>query len=258
MQNQIQVFEHAEFGKIEMLMINDKPYFPATECAKILGYKDPFDAISRHTKGSVKHRVLTQGGEQERNYIPEGDLYRLIIRSKLSAAERFEKWVFDEVLPSIRKHGAYVTDNTLYQFIDNPEAAVNFFTMLKNERANKEALESYIEQAAPKVRYYDIILQCTSLIPISVIAKDYGMTATAFNKLLNSFNIQYKIRGTWLLYKEHCGQGYTISKTYHIKGRTSAIHTYWTQKGRKFIYDALKFYGILPQVERKGENLCLT
>ena len=105
--NDLQVFQNSEFGELRVLEQAGKPYFPATACAKVLGYKRPADAITAHCKGSVKYRVLTNGGEQELKFIPEGDLYRLIVHSKLPAAERFEKWVFDEVLPSIRRTGSY-------------------------------------------------------------------------------------------------------------------------------------------------------
>jgi len=110
--NELQVFKNSEFGEIGILTIDGKEYFPATACAKILGYTDPYDAIKRHTKGSVKHRLLTKGGYQEMKFIPEGDLYRLITHSKLPAAEKFERWVFDEVLPAIRRQGAYIPDMT--------------------------------------------------------------------------------------------------------------------------------------------------
>ena len=105
--NDLQVFQNSEFGELQVLERDGKPYFPATACAKVLGYKRPADAITAHCKGSVKYRVPTNGGNQELNFIPEGDLYRLIVHSKLPAAERFEKWVFDEVLPSIRRTGSY-------------------------------------------------------------------------------------------------------------------------------------------------------
>ncbi len=105
--NDLQVFQNCEFGELKVLEQNGKPYFPATACAKALGYKRPADAITAHCKGSVKYRVPTNGGDQELKFIPEGDLYRLIVHSKLPSAERFEKWVFDEVLPSIRRTGSY-------------------------------------------------------------------------------------------------------------------------------------------------------
>lgn len=105
--NEMQVFQNSEFGELGVLEVNGKPYFPATACARALGYANTKDAIIRHCKGVVKHDLPTNGGIQTLNFIPEGDLYRLITHSKLPAAERFEKWVFDEVLPSIRQTGGY-------------------------------------------------------------------------------------------------------------------------------------------------------
>ena len=118
--NELKVFQNSEFGDLGILLIDGKEYFPATQCAKILGYKNARDAIARHCKGVVKHDGVSYTTNQhgvitkqqtEINYIPEGDLYRLIIRSKLPAAERFERWVFDEVLPALRKNGTYGSVN---------------------------------------------------------------------------------------------------------------------------------------------------
>lgn len=105
--NELKVFQNSEFGELGILLIAGKEYFPATQCAEILGYAKPRNAISCHCKGALKQGVLTEGGIQQVNYIPEGDLYRLIVNSKLPAAERFERWVFDEVLPALRKYGSY-------------------------------------------------------------------------------------------------------------------------------------------------------
>ena len=105
--NELQVFQNSEFGELGILLIDGKEYFPATQCAEILGYAKLRNAISRHCKGALKQGVLTEGGIQQVNYIPEGDLYRLIVNSKLPAAERFERWVFEEVLPALRKYGSY-------------------------------------------------------------------------------------------------------------------------------------------------------
>ena len=156
--NQIEIFENKDFGKLEVLTINEKPYFPATECAKILGYKEPEKAIRTHCKGVAKMDTptLNQHGVtviQKVNFIPEGDLYRLIIRSKLPAAVKFEKWVFDDVLPSIRKYGSYITSEMLEEILSNPEFALKYFTMLKAERDKCETLSEQIEILAPKARY---------------------------------------------------------------------------------------------------------
>ncbi len=105
----LQIFKNSEFGEIGILLIDGREYFPATQCAKILGYARPHNAIKQHCRGSLKQGVIDRlGRNQEMIFIPEGDLCRLIVHSKLPAAERFERWLFDEVLPSIRKQGAYI------------------------------------------------------------------------------------------------------------------------------------------------------
>ena len=148
MRNELQIFNNNEFGAIEVLMIDGKPYFPATACAEILGYSKPHDAISRHCRGSVKHGVIDSIGRmQETNFIPEGDLYRLIVRSKLPAAEKFERWVFDEVLPDIRTHGLYAID----ELIEDPDFLADVFEKYRQERAIRRALEVEIQENAPKV-----------------------------------------------------------------------------------------------------------
>ena len=261
MKNNIQVFENAEFGKLEIFMIDGKPYFPATECAKVLGYKNPHKAINDHCPHLTKREVGVQTGVKadgkpayqrvEKAYIPEGDLYRLIIRSKLPAAVRFEKWVMDEVLPTIRQYGAYISDDVLDQLIENPEAAMKLFAKLKDERARKEALEQYVGKLTPKARYYDIILQCPGAVLATVIAKDYGLSAVKFNKLLHALGVQfrYKTNKTWVLYQEHDSKGYTVSNTYYING-TTHIQMCWTQKGRFWLYEYLKSHGVYPKTEQ--------
>ncbi|WP_350343249.1 phage antirepressor KilAC domain-containing protein [Proteinivorax tanatarense] len=256
---EMKTFNNTEFGKIGVLVINGKEYFPATECAKILGYVDPYDAVNRHTKGSVKHRVLTSGGEQKINFIPEGDLYRLIVKSKLPEAERFERWIFDEVLPDIRKHGVYMADKLLDDILKNPDLGIKMFTEYKEAKAKAKELElenaknrQMIGELKPKASYYDLVLQNKSVVPITVIAKDYGMSGRALNKLLHELGVQYKMHGTWLLYQHYADMGYTQSKTHAIDANRNKMHTYWTQKGRLFLYDLLKNeQNLLPLVERQ-------
>lgn len=247
--NQIQQFHNDEFGSLDILMIDDKPYFPATECAKILGYVKPENAIVRHCKGSLKRGVLSNGGMQDKKFIPEGDLYRLIIRSKLPAAERFETWVFDEVLPTIRKYGAYATHDTLDELLHSPKFAERLIQRLEEEREKNGVLEGLATEMAPKALYCDMVLQCKNLVPVSLIAKDYGMSAAAFNTLLYDLGVQYPMGGTWVLYQKYAGNSYTKTRTYHVGEYTSALHTSWTQKGRLFLYEFLKDFGILPVME---------
>ena len=262
----MQQFHNREFGDLDILMIDDRPYFPATECAVILGYRNPHDAISKHCRYLAKREAPHPQNHTKRmfrNFIPEGDLYRLIARSKLPAAERFEKWVFDEVLPTIRKYGAYISTDTLDEMLRSRKCVDKLLSDLKKERDKYSTLEEenamlaglseiYEELAtemAPKAIYCDMILQCKSTVPVSLIAKDYGMSAAEFNNLLHGFGIQYKTGGTWLLYQKYANHGYTQTRTYRVGERVAAVHTCWTQKGRLFLYEFLKQYGFLPLVE---------
>lgn len=257
MQSNLQVFENQEFGKLEVMMIDDKPYFPAYTSAKILGYSKPENAIQRHCRCTLKRGIPhPQSPDKtiEVNFISEGDLYRLIIRSKLPSAERFERFVFDEVLPSIRRHGAYFTDELLRRIKDDEAYIGKLVNNLITEKEKKETLLTEVCALAPKARYCESILQCKNAVQVSIVAKDYGMTAVAFNKLLHGLRIQYKIGKTWILYSRHANKGYTVTNTYEINGKIASIHTLWTQRGRLWLYEFLKWYDILPQSERMNEN----
>lgn len=258
MDNTMQIFRNPEFGELGISFIGDSAYFPATECARLLGYSDPYDAIRRHTKGSVKRRVPTSGGVQEIKLIPEGDLYRLIIHSRLPSSDRFEAWVFEEVLPSIRKTGLYASDDLVERLIGDPELGIRLLQAFKEEREKRRRLESesvkkdrVIRDLTPKASYYDLVLQNRSVIPISKIAKDYGMSGKAFNLLLHELGVQYRMGDTWLLYQHLAGLGYTQSRTHIVDAGRSTLRTCWTQKGRLFLYELLKNQrGILPLIER--------
>lgn len=253
MENKIQVFENSEFGSVRTIEENDKVLFCGLDMAKALGYSNPRKALSDHCKGVTKRYAPTSGGEQEMSFIPEGDVYRLIASSKLPSAEKFEKWVFDDVLPTIRKHGAYMTPDTLENMISSPEFGIRLLTALKDEREKSARLAAQIESDRPKIDYYNTILQCKDAIPISVIAKDYGMSAAQMNKRLNELGIQYKQGGVWLLYQKYADQGYTNSSTFCFINedgdKHSKVHTRWTQKGRLFLYDTLKDAGVVPVCE---------
>ena len=279
--NEIQVFQNKEFGQLEVLMIGDKPYFPATECATVLGYSNPHKAVIDHCRGDAltnREVIDNLGRKQKKKYISEGNLYRLIVRSKLPAAVKFEQFVFDEVLPSIRKTGAYITDELLGKLVESEKARDEFLNELMKSRKEHqktikshlktlkefkdtleenavlkdecETLEDCIGELLPSADYCDMILQCENAIPISVIASSYGMSAVAFNRMLYDLGIQRKVGGVWILYSYYCNNGYTVLRTYPINAVQSANHTYWTQRGRRFLYDTLKEYGLSPEVER--------
>ncbi len=178
----MKLFKNNEFGCLEVLWEGEKAYFPAIDCAKILGYTNPRKAIRDHCKGGTSRSLLTNGGIQEKKYISEGDLYRLIVRSKLEAAQRFERWVFDEVLPDIRRQGFHITTEALERLLSDPETAIRTFTALKEERDKNRALTEENRILTEKCSYLDLITACTDAVPITVIAKDYGMSGREMNR----------------------------------------------------------------------------
>ena len=111
--NEMMIFNNPEFGSIRTFTEKGVTLFCGKDVAAALGYNEPHKAIARHCKGGIKRPTPTNGGEQEMIFIPEGDIYRLAAKSNLPGADEFERWIFDEVLPSIRKHGAYMTPETI-------------------------------------------------------------------------------------------------------------------------------------------------
>lgn len=250
-----------EGAQIRTLTIDEAPYFVGKDVATVLGYERPAKAIQDHVDDEDKDAVPIQdsiGRMQKTPVINESGMYSLILGSKLPSAKRFKRWVTSEVLPAIRKHGAYAVD----QLLDDPDLAIKAFTALKEEREKRQNLElanmiqqQQIAELTPKATYYDLCLNCKDLLSITQIAKDYGKSAKWMNDLLHKKGIQFKQSGTWLLYQKYAQKGLTQSKTPTYTGSDGEIHTrlhtYWTQKGRIFIYDLLKADGILPTIERE-------
>jgi prophage antirepressor-like protein len=249
----MQIFEHTDYGKIRVVEIDGQTWFAGKDVTEILGYRNPSEALKYHVDDEDKLNSKSLSGLGQRGgwLINESGLYSLILSSKLPSAKAFKRWLTSEVLPSIRRHGAYVSDNVLDRLIDNPEAAMRYFAILKEERAKKDSLEKkhealteYMAELTPKARYYDVILQCPGAILVTVIAKDYGYSAVKFNKLLHALGVQYKAGTVWVLYQDHADKGYTVTKTYEIKGKkSSAILTCYTQRGRLWLYNLLKSIG---------------
>lgn len=243
--------------EVRTVTIDNEPYFSNADVCKILDINNPSQALKRLKQdGVITNEVIDGlGRKQDMKFVSEGNLYKLIFQSKKKEAEAFTDWVTSEVLPAIRKHGLYAIDDLL----ENPDMAIAALQKLKEERqlrlkAQEEVAQKnqIIQELQPKATYYDLVLQNKSLVAISVIAKDYGMSAKKLNKILHELKIQFKQGKTWLLYQKYAGKGYTQSKTHTIDADYSKMHTYWTQKGRLFLYDLLKNKkGILPLIEQK-------
>ena len=206
--------------------------------------------------------------DERPEFIPENIFYRLAMKAKNETAERFQAKVADEIIPSIRKHGAYMTEDTIQKALNSPDFLIQLATKLKNEQDRNKALEGKVEELetsvqtmdkvigelTPKANYVDIILKSHSTVLITQIAQDYGLSAKAFNKMLAELHIQRKVGRQWILYAEYQGKGYVHSKTIEIvrsNGQPDVtMQTEWTQKGRLFLYEELKKQGIYPMIER--------
>lgn len=168
----LQIFNSSEFGAIRTLEDKEEVLFCAADVARALGYSNPRDAIRRHCKkGVVKHDILSSGGIQSFSFIPKGDVYRLIAHSKLPAAEKFESWVFDEVLPTIHKHGAYMTPDKLEEALLKPDTLIQLAQNLKDEQEKRRALEVKVEEQKPKVLFAESVEAAKTSILIGELAK---------------------------------------------------------------------------------------
>ena len=257
---ELKIFENAEFGAVRALEIDGAPWFVGKDVADILGYSNTRDALAKHVDGEDKSDVAIRdaiGRDQSTTVINESGLYSLVLSSKLPAAKAFKRWVTSEVLPTIRRHGLYAIDD----IIADPDLGIRALLALKAEREARKALEvenkvkdQQIAELKPKASYYDLILQCPSLLSVTEIAKDYGLSAKALNKMLHDLGVQFNQSGVWFLYSKYQSYGYTQTKTQNYNrpdGTQGArTHMYWTQKGRLFLYDLLKRRGVLPMIER--------
>jgi len=245
---------------LRTIQIADEPFFVGKDSAMAIGYTEVSfrRAIKAHVKDKYKRecQIDTPSGKQMMIVISEPGLYQLASQSKLPNAGPFQDWVYENVLPSIRKNGAYLTDSAIEKTLTDPDYLIRLATQLKSERNGRLIAEKKVDELKPKASYYDQVLSNPSLMNITAIAKDYGYSGRTFNKLLYKLKIQYPQSGTWFLYAKYQDKGWTQSKTVPYTnnksstGTGSAVQTKWTQKGRLGIYKELKKYGIVPMIEQ--------
>lgn len=257
--NQPQIFNF-EQNEVRTVLVNDEPYFVGKDVATALGFKDSNNALKQHvenedkiigcqnTTPSFKDKL---GRNQYPTLINESGVYDLIFGSNLPSAKKFKRWVTSEVLPAIRKHGMYATD----ELLNNPDLLIEVATKLKEERTLRLVAEQRVNELQPKADYYDNILNNPGLTPVTAIAKNYGMGAPTFNKLLHDLGVQYNQSGVWFLYSKHQDKGYTHTEPFDYvdsNGRSQVkVRTKWTTKGHIFLYQLLKRNDVLPMIEQE-------
>ena len=280
MTQELKTFNNPIFGDLEILTLDGKEYFPASKVATILGYSNPRDAIARHCIKDipwvVKHDVWVQTGVQangepsmrktEVNFIDEGNLYRLIVKSKLPQAQQFERWVFDEVLPMIRRTGMYISDDVLFEFMDSP-AMFNTLIDKYVEARNK------IEEAKPKIETYDRIMNSDAAFPMGTAAKIMNFQAPQRKRksigrnqmfqILRELNIlQHERPYHNIPFQDYVDNGYFKVITKDSNGDRVNATVWVTPRGIEFIMNLLRVNGYeLRQDEpipEKYNNLALS
>ncbi|MCT3050430.1 phage antirepressor [Leuconostoc mesenteroides] len=264
--NEVEVFNF-EQNEVQTLVINEEVWFVGKDVAKSLGYLNTKDALGKHVDDEDKQ--IIQRSQNATLEIPnrgltlinQSGVISLALSSKLPSARKFKRWVTSEVIPSVLKHGAYLTDQKIEEVLTSPDTIIRLATKLKEERQAKLVLKQQNSvllqqnnELKPKADYTDLILSNKTLVTITFIAKDYGMSGSAMNKLLHALGVQYSQSGVWLLYAKHQTKGWTQSETTEVVKKDGTkklvMNTKWTQKGRLGLYELLKDNGYLPLIEQ--------
>ena len=246
----LKIWENPEFGTLRVIEQDGEPWMVGKDVAQALGYTNPRKALADHVdeedKGVTK--CYTPGGTQEMTVINESGLYSLVLSSKLPSAKRFRRWVTNEVLPSIRKDGGYIKTAPGMSDADIMAKAI----LLAQKTIDQQ--NEQIKRLEPAAKYAQDYLLASGGRLVSSLAKEYGMSAVKFNRLLKSLGIQYKQGGQWILYQKYTGKGYTETRVNLIPHSDGITHqhpeTLWTPKGCAFLHKKLKDVGYVPM---KGE-----
>ena len=265
MNNGLINFHHEMFGDIRAIEKDGEPWFVGKDVAEALGYSNARDALAKHVDNEDKKILTSQNATLEKLNIPnrgltiinESGLYSLVLSSKLPQAKVFKHWVTAEVLPSIRRHGAYATAPTIEKIIASPEFGIALLKNLQQEQNMRREAEQRVRKLQPLADYTALILACPETVSVSQVAQDYGMSAVAFNRILNRAGIQYSVGGQWVLYAAYKDRGLVQSYTFNYRHNDGTdgcrMYTRWTQRGRLFLYDILKKMGIIPMIEKTND-----
>lgn len=240
--NELKIFKKEGFGEIRTVEIEGKPFFCGTDVAKALGYTNPNKAVNDHCRAITKCSTPISGKMQEINFISEGDLYRLIVSSKLPTAEKFERWVFDEVLPSIRKRGGYINGQSEMSPEELMAKALQVAQKTLEEReariktltAQNSALIVEKQMLQPKADYFDELVDRNLLTNFRETAKELGIGQKDFVNFLISNKYVYRDKRGKLMPYSNKGQGlFAVKESYNEKSRWSGIQTLITPRGRE-------------------------
>ena len=256
--NNILLFNSEQFGEVRTTVINNMPYFMLADICRVLEIINPTRTKKRLNKNGVHTmKVIDKmNREQQATFINESNLYKIAFTSRKKEAEKFTDWVTNDVLPSIRKHGLYATDEIIEKVIQSPESGIKILTALKEEKEKSKTLAlmnneqaKIIEDMKPAKQYYDNVLFANNAMNITQIAKQYGISGKKMNEILNQEKIIYKCGAEWVLYAKYAGKGYIKHHTDIIQtkyGEETKQRIKWTEKGRKLIHEIMINLGYKP------------
>lgn len=239
MENMITVFENEEFGSVRTVIEDGRILFCAKDVAKSLGYVNPRKAILDHcrcvTKRDVPH-PQSSGRLLEMSFIPEGDVYRLIVGSKLPAAEKFETWLFDTVVPSIRKYGMYATTPMLRQFQENPELIRLVCERMLAEKDRADKLYKKVTELQPKADFFDAFVNPDDCTNIRTTAKELGVPERAFCRFLQDAGFMYRCpAGNLMPYNKPENEGLFIVRDFYSEYGHHGTYTLITSMGKNLL-----------------------
>ena len=243
MENMITVFENEEFGSVRTVIEDGRILFCAKDVAKSLGYVNPRKAILDHcrcvTKRDVPH-PQSSGRLLEMSFIPEGDVYRLIVGSKLPAAEKFETWLFDTVVPSIRKYGMYATTPMLRQFQENPELIRLVCERMLTEKDRADKLDKKVTELQPKADFFDAFVNPDDCTNIRTTAKALGIPERAFCRFLQDAGFMYRCpAGNLMPYNKPENEGLFIVRDFYSEYGHHGTYTLITSMGKNLLRELL-------------------
>ena len=289
----LRIFDNPDYGQLRTLTLQGEPWFAAVDVCRALDIGNPSQALTRLDDDEKMTTLISNEGAatgmSQMGFVSEPGLYSLVLGSRKPEAKAFKRWITHEVIPAIRKHGLYATDNVL----DNLDTLIEVATALRDERAQKAKLEEQralleeekgkleattqeqavtikeqadsikehektIREMEPKVKGYERTVNASGMMAVTVIAQDYGMTGAQLNSILHDYRVIRKVSGAWILYRKYEGKGYTIYKDFAYKNKEDIdcvrTNMYWTPRGRAFLQEFLKAKGYLCAYDKMQES----
>ena len=240
--NELQIFKNELFGEVRTVFVNGEVWFVLADICKVLNLTNT--SIVANRLDDDERSKLNLGRQGEGIIINESGLYKVLLRSDKEEAKAFTKWITNEILPTIRKHGVYMTDKKIEEALTDPDMIIKLATSLKQEREKRKKLEGEAARNKTKVIYYDEILYSGDSKTTTELAQEFGMTTQKLNKLLKDWGVQYYSAGKYFITGAFVSKGYHDIRKYPFtdKEGKKRVNEYmvWTQKGKQFIYDLLK------------------